>query len=169
MPDQLDAMLLRLRAQHSEPAPRTWKSPIEARLVDDDDDERDDDEPHTRTIENGCADGAGGTEWNGSGNSSGFKPAHVAPERDASASGRTTPSDADCAPLNERRPLGASVDDPLAGLASVAAAQGRPPEVDPYSPDPALYSPEWMAEFDRRCAEAVAEMTAAIERARNGR
>lgn len=73
------------------------------------------------------------------------------------------------APLNERRPLGASVDDPLAGLASVAAAQGRSPEVDPYSPDPALYSPEWMAEFDRRCAEAVAEMTAAIERARQGR
>ena len=43
------------------------------------------------------------------------------------------------------------------------------PERDPYSPDPALYSPEWMAEFDRRCAAAVAEMNAAIERARNGR
>lgn len=45
----------------------------------------------------------------------------------------------------------------------------RSPEVDPYSPDPSLYSPEWLAEFDRRCAAAVAEMTAAIERARNGR
>lgn len=43
------------------------------------------------------------------------------------------------------------------------------PERDPYSPDPALYPPEWLAEFDRRCAEAVAEMTAAIERARDGR
>ncbi len=37
MSDDLDAMLLRLRAQHSEPAPRNWKSPIAARLVDDDD------------------------------------------------------------------------------------------------------------------------------------
>lgn len=69
MPDDLDAMLLRLRAQHSEPAPRKWKSPIEARLVDDDDD----DEP---------------------------EPVAVQP--------------------------------------------------DPYSPDRSLYSPEWLAEFDRR-------------------
>lgn len=37
------------------------------------------------------------------------------------------------------------------------------PERDPYSPDPALYPPEWLAEFDRRCAEAVAEMDAIKE------
>ena len=89
MTDDLDAMLLRLRAQHSEPVRQTWKSPIEARLVDDDDDEP--------------------------------EPVAVEPER------------------------------------------------DPYSPDPRLYSPEWLAEFDRRCAAAVAEMNAAIERARDGR
>lgn len=40
---------------------------------------------------------------------------------------------------------------------------------DPYSPDRSLYPPEWLAEFDRRCKAAVAEMTAAIERARDGR
>lgn len=39
------------------------------------------------------------------------------------------------------------------------------PERDPYSPDPRLYPPEWLADFDRRCAEAVAQMQAAIERA----
>ncbi len=42
-------------------------------------------------------------------------------------------------------------------------------ERDPYSPDPALSPPEWLAEFARRCAEAVAGMNAAIERARDGR
>lgn len=43
------------------------------------------------------------------------------------------------------------------------------PERDPYSPDRRLYPPEWLAEFDRRCAAAVAQTRAAIERARDGR
>ncbi len=43
------------------------------------------------------------------------------------------------------------------------------PAQDPYSPDPRLYPPEWLAEFDRRCAAAVADMNAAIQRARNER
>lgn len=42
------------------------------------------------------------------------------------------------------------------------ADRQRSPQVDPYSPDQSLYSPEWLAEFDRRCAEAVAQMKAAM-------
>lgn len=99
MPDALDELLAKIQREHGPRAiyrppamvpARKWKSPIEARLVDDDDEG--DDEPEFVAV-----------------------------------------------------------------------------QPDPYSPDPALYSPEWLAEFDRRCAAAVAEMTAAIKRARDGR
>lgn len=78
MPDGLDAMLLRLRAQHSEPARRKWTSGLERRHPEKDN-ERDDDEPHTKTIKYGCTDGAGGNEWDGSGAGRG---AGTAPDAD---------------------------------------------------------------------------------------
>jgi hypothetical protein len=164
MPDDLDAMLLRLRAQHSEPARQKWTSGLEARLNEK---ERDDDELHTKTIEHGGADGAGGNERDGSGAGRGAGTAADAQLKSAHDAG------AEHAALSLQRTR-----------ASVVAAEAppfvpghladrqRPPEVDPYSPDPSLYSPEWLAEFDRRCAEVIAQnwaAIAAIERARNGR
>lgn len=172
MPDDLDALLLRLRAQHSEPAPRKWKSPIEARLVDDDDeeeDERDDDELHTKTIEYGCADGAGGNERGGGGG--GGQRCSGGTGTEAYAVGQDAhDARAGDVELPQQRTrsasLAAEAPPPVPGH---LADRQRPPEVDPYSPDRRLYSRKWLAEFDRRCAEAVAQMTAAIERARNGR
>lgn len=81
---------------------------------------------------------------------------------------RTEPAarDADGALFDPGRCVGASVDVQVAGMAAAAAKEAGP-EVDPYSPDPyspdpRLYPPEWLAEFDRRCDEAVAQMQAAI-------
>lgn len=170
MPDALDALLLRLRAQHSEPARQTWKSPIEARLVDDDDDdERDDDELHTKTIEYGCTDGIGGDERGGG--SGGGQRCSGGTGTEAYAVGQDAyDAGAEHAALSQQRAANAMVaaEAPPPVPGHLADGQ-RSPEVDPYSPDPGLYSPEWLAEFDRRCAEVIAQNWAAIERARNGR
>ncbi len=179
MPDALDELLAKIQQEHGPRAiyrppamvpARKWTSGLEARCKN----ERDDDELHAKTVEYGCADGAGGNERGGGG--SGGRGARTA-ARDADGTevhaviqGASDAGGAGHAALPQQRTR-----------ASVVAAQAPPavpghladrqrsPEVDPYSPDPRLYPPEWLAELDRRCAEAVAEMTAAIERARDGR
>ena len=182
MPDDLDAMLLRLRAQHSEPARRNWKSPIEARLVDDDedDDERDEYEPHTQGTCGNGDDGAGnGRRRSGSSGrereprESGSETT-AAPDADGTAVHSVIKGAHDAGAgrdvLPQQRPGSASIAAEAPPSVPGHFADGeRSPEVDPYSPDRSLYSPEWLAEFDRRCKAAVAEMTAAIERARQRR
>lgn len=168
MPDELDAMLLRLRAQHSEPVRRTWTSGLEARLNEK---ERDDDELHTKTIKYGCADGAGGNERDGG--SSGGQRCLGGPstgtEAHAVGQGANDARAGDVElPQQRTRSASLAAEAPPPVPGHLADGQ-RPSEVDPYSPDPSLYPPEWLAEFDRRCKAAVAEMTAAIERAGDGR
>ena len=174
MPDALDELLAKIQREHGPRAiyrppaivpAGTWKSGLEARCKD----ERDDDELHTKTIKYGCADGAGGNERGGG--SGGGQRCSGGTGTEAYAVGQDADdARAGHAALPQQRPgsprLAAEAPPPVPGH---FADGERSPEVDPYSPDRSLYSPEWLAEFDRRCAEAMAEMTAAIERARDGR
>lgn len=134
-------MLLRLRAQHCAPVRQTWTSGLEARLNEN---ERDDDDTGTIGSNSGIDSDVG---------------SH-------SEQRRPHRTQAEQAKLRREPLVAAEAPPPVPG--HLADGQ-RSPEVDPYSPDPSLYPPEWLAEFDRRCKAAVAEMTAAIDRARNER